>query len=226
MLKSILTQLSKPKYPKRSPIYSKSRPSIHYSFNIGYFTSTVNSTKDSSQINDPNNLSKSYNSRLLNRSIIAIRGPDSGKFLQDIMTIDLNKMDNRHRALYGLFMNPKGRIVTDGFVIKPMLAGQTDDNNEYWVDIQSDRFNNVIDYFRTYSLRKDIEIQDYSDIFTGTCFHSKFINHAKLLIIIVVTIQPEIPVPFKEGHIHDTIQNMMPMFDSEQYPGQKETDTV
>ena len=56
--------------------------------------------------------------KLNDRIVIGVRGEDATKFLQSIMTVDMQKMeDNKNqRALYGLFLNPKGRIIADAFI--------------------------------------------------------------------------------------------------------------
>ena len=94
--------------------------------------------------------------KLNDRSIIGIRGEDASKFLQSIMTLDMKVMDENpnHRALYGLFLNPKGRIIADGFVYKPYLAGQHGDMMEYWLDIETKVKDELVKHLRTYIMRK------------------------------------------------------------------------
>ena len=38
-------------------------------------------------------------------------------------------------AIYTSFLTVKGKTMLDAFVVKPRLAGQSEDDMEYWVDI-------------------------------------------------------------------------------------------
>lgn len=115
-----------------------------------------------------------WSTELNERAILSVRGPDSQKFLQDVTTADLSKMreDKELRALYALMLNPKGRIFTDCLVVKPLLANQDGDDVEFWVDVERKHLQTIIEYFRTYSLRKTIQVEDYSDVLTGNDFHN------------------------------------------------------
>ena len=54
-------------------------------------------------------------------------------------------------ALFTGFLNPKGRILMDGIIVKPKLAGQSvytefDDGKdiEYWIDVEKNPDSEVL----------------------------------------------------------------------------------
>jgi len=64
--------------------------------------------------------------KLKNRSVISVRGPDATSFLQNIITQDMKSFkdyDGERAALFTGFLNVKGRILMDGIIVKPKLAG-------------------------------------------------------------------------------------------------------
>ena len=66
-------------------------------------------------------------SQLTNRNVISVRGPDATSFLQNLTTNDMrifSKEGSDRAALMTAFLNPKGRVMFDAFVVKPKLAGQ------------------------------------------------------------------------------------------------------
>jgi len=78
-------------------------------------------------------------SKLSNRSMIQIKGKDINEFLQNIMSADISQFakNDKLRWIYGLWLNPKGRIVTDLFVVKPFTPSNRGDTLEYWIDVST-----------------------------------------------------------------------------------------
>jgi folate-binding Fe-S cluster repair protein YgfZ len=63
--------------------------------------------------------------KLDSRRIVSIRGPDSGSFLQGLMTADINTFKSegeKRAAIFTTFLNVKGKIIFDAIVAKPLLA--------------------------------------------------------------------------------------------------------
>ena len=52
----------------------------------------------------------------------------------------------------------------DAFVVKPRLAGQSEDDMEYWVDIHEEDADPLRKHLRRYAMRKNIQIEDISHI--------------------------------------------------------------
>jgi len=63
-------------------------------------------------------------SKLNNKSIISIRGENTSKFLQGLVSNDMRLFDNNpnRAAIYSCFLNTKGRIGFDSFIAKPKLG--------------------------------------------------------------------------------------------------------
>ena len=58
--------------------------------------------------------------------MISVRGPDATSFLQGLTTQDMRIFEREEpdrAALYTGFLNVKGKIMFDAFIVKPKLAG-------------------------------------------------------------------------------------------------------
>ena len=67
-------------------------------------------------------------------------------------------------AIYTSFLSVKGKTMYDAFVVKPRLAGQSEDDMEYWVDIHEEDADPLRKHLRRYAMRKNIQIEDISHI--------------------------------------------------------------
>ena len=52
----------------------------------------------------------------------------------------------------------------DAFVVKPRLAGQTEEDMEFWLDLASDDIDPLKKHLRRYAMRKNIQIEDISHV--------------------------------------------------------------
>jgi hypothetical protein len=68
---------------------------------------------------------KKYNSlfKLNDRAVLSVSGEDATSFLQSLITNDMNifKKNPNQVAIFSLFLNPKGRILFDGIIVKSDL---------------------------------------------------------------------------------------------------------
>ena len=150
-------------------------------------------------------------SHLRNRRVISVRGPDSQQFLQGLMTSDINhfKKDGKQRAaIFTTFLTVKGKIIFDAIIAKPLLANQKEDDLEFWMDVAECDLDEALKHLRKYAIRKKVLIQDISHI------------------IKVYSAQTEQGVDCNEGHLFDELQSRVEMFESEEFPGQFETDVL
>ncbi len=73
---------------------------------------------------DESNL-KNFNSifKLTDRGIVSVSGEDATAFLQGLITNDMNlfQKNSNQAAIFSLFLNPKGRILFDGIIVKSHL---------------------------------------------------------------------------------------------------------
>ena len=62
-------------------------------------------------------------------------------------------------------MNAKGKILFDGIVVKPKLAGQNDPEEvEYWIDVEDSQDKKaLLKHLKKYSLRKKVVVNDISE---------------------------------------------------------------
>ncbi|CDW76044.1 aminomethyl transferase [Stylonychia lemnae] len=148
-------------------------------------------------------------SKLKNRKIVAIKGADSTKFLQGLISQDMSlfEKDGSDRAsIYTSFLNVKGKVLLDGFLAKPLLANQVQDDTEYWLDVADYDVDDLQKHLKKYAIRKKIKVEDISHIISAYA---------------IQTLQG---VDCKEGHFFRPLQDTATMFESEEFPGQFETD--
>jgi len=75
--------------------------------------------------NDRIQFNKKYSAlfNLKNRTIISVSGEDSTNFLQSMISNDMKLFEKEkdRAAIFGLFLNPKGRVLYDAIIIKSQL---------------------------------------------------------------------------------------------------------
>merc|ERR1711957_731854 len=78
--------------------------------------------------------------KLNERSVLSVRGRDAKALLHNVSSTDLSLFDSEpdRAAVYAGFLSVKGKLMYDGTIAKPKLAAQTDDDTEFWVDVQQD----------------------------------------------------------------------------------------
>ncbi|HEY8194667.1 MAG TPA: folate-binding protein [Hyphomicrobium sp.] len=94
--------------------------------------------------------------RLTDRGVISVRGSDSEKLLQGLVTNDLEGLEQgaaRHAAL----LSPQGKIMFDFFVVR--VAGG------YLLDVAAAKAADLVKRLTLYKLRADVAIADVSSDF-------------------------------------------------------------
>ena len=97
---------------------------------------------------------------LLERAVVQIKGADSQKFLQGMVTNDIVK----HTYSYNYLLNNQGKYLFDFFVLKQK-------DGSYLLDIHKDSLDIFLKRLNLYKLRSNIEINDLSDEYN--VFYSK-----------------------------------------------------
>jgi len=92
---------------------------------------------------------------LPNWALIQIEGPDSGAFLQNLLTNDVLKMDVNSSKLAG-FCTPKGRLLASFWITRS-------ESNFYNLWISKDIANEFIQKLKLFRLRSKVEINLVSD---------------------------------------------------------------
>lgn len=82
-------------------------------------------------INSIKHLAKPNVIELQDRTIFIVEGNDTEKFLQGITTNNINLLypekypnletNSKRISLYTMFLNPKGKIITDALIIRPKV---------------------------------------------------------------------------------------------------------
>ncbi|QJC38112.1 hypothetical protein GJU04_00910 [Enterobacteriaceae endosymbiont of Donacia marginata] len=88
---------------------------------------------------------------LNNLQIINIKGTDSKTFLQNQLTIDINKLDNNSNFLNAIHCNSNGKILTNMHIFKKS-------NNHYKYIIQKNILKKYLESIKKYILFYDIKI--------------------------------------------------------------------
>jgi folate-binding protein YgfZ len=92
--------------------------------------------------------------RLPERSTVAVEGPDAEKFLQDLITNDLDLLKSQS-AVYAGLLSPQGKILFE-FIVVPSERG-------FVLETVRARAKDLVKRLSLYKLRAKIEISDRSD---------------------------------------------------------------
>jgi len=88
---------------------------------------------------------------LKDRDIISISGSDSASFLQNVITNDINKL-NESNSLYSALLTPQGKYLYDFFILKR--------EKNYLIDCESETAENLLSCFQKYKLNANIEFKN------------------------------------------------------------------
>ena len=102
----------------------------------------------------------------LDYSIIKIEGEDSAKFLQSIITNDINS----ETTIYSLMLTPQGKFLFD-FFITPM-------GNDYFIEISTAQLEPFISKLKLYRLRSKVSITHMPEY--GTIYSHQSLDLPKL----------------------------------------------
>ena len=103
---------------------------------------------------------------LKDRDIISISGSDSASFLQNIITNDIDKL-NESNSLYSALLTPQGKYLHDFFILKH--------EKNYLIDCESETAENLLSCFQKYKLNANIEFKNItSDNSVAIITYKKF----------------------------------------------------
>ena len=86
---------------------------------------------------------------MCDRTIICVNGPDAKSFLQNLVTNDVDKLDNN--IIYAALLTPQGKLVTDFFLV--------DSGQGVLIDVNSKVSDTLLKLLSLYKLRADINIE-------------------------------------------------------------------
>lgn len=92
---------------------------------------------------------------LADRGVILVRGPDTRKFLQSIVTNDVDRLQSQP-AIHAGLLSPQGKLLFDFFVVT--------ENEGIFVDVARDRVADLIKRLTLYKLRAQVTISNVSEL--------------------------------------------------------------
>jgi hypothetical protein len=105
---------------------------------------------------------------LEDRGILFINGFDAKEFLQNLVTNDINKVDNSNSCFASL-LTPQGKFLFDFLIVKH--------KDGYFIDCEKKQADNLFKKFNTYKLRSKVEIMNLSNEFVVAAFsYEKFMS--------------------------------------------------
>jgi len=105
---------------------------------------------------------------LEDRGILFVQGKDAKEFLQNIITNDINKV-NETNSCFASLLTPQGKYLFDFLIIKH--------KNGYFLDCEKLQIENLFNQLNLYKLRSKIEILNLSNEFVvGAISNEKFLK--------------------------------------------------
>ena len=86
---------------------------------------------------------------MVDRTVLCVSGPDAKSFLQNLVTNDVNKLNDN--IIYSALLNPQGKLVTDFFLV--------DFEQKILIDVNSKASDNLLKLLNLYKLRAEIVIE-------------------------------------------------------------------
>jgi len=107
--------------------------------------------------------------RLTDRGVVSVRGPDSEKLLQGLVTNEIEGLTEGEARFAGL-LSPQGKILFDFFVVKVA--------DGYFLDVPAAKAPDLVKRLTMYKLRADVTITDETADFA---IHAVWDNGAEAL---------------------------------------------
>ena len=105
---------------------------------------------------------------LEDRGILFVNGLDAKEFLQNLVTNDINKVDNSN-CCFASLLTPQGKFLFDFLIVKHKSG--------YFIDCEKKQADKLFKKFNTYKLRSKVEIMNLSNEFIVATFsYEKFMS--------------------------------------------------
>ena len=89
------------------------------------------------------------------RAALTVRGADGAEYLQGQLTNDIEALE-RGQGCYAALLDRKGHLQADMRVLRL-------EDEEIWLDLETGPAPAVLKHLRTYSIGRDVEVEDVSD---------------------------------------------------------------
>ena len=105
---------------------------------------------------------------LEDRGILFVNGLDAKEFLQNLVTNDINKVDNSNSCFASL-LTPQGKFLFDFLIVKHKSG--------YFIDCEKKQADNLFKKLNIYKLRSKVDIMNLSNEFVIAAFsYEKFMS--------------------------------------------------
>ena len=105
---------------------------------------------------------------LEDRGILFIQGPDTNEFLQNLITNDIDKV-NENNSCFASLLNPQGKYLFDFLIVKHKKG--------FFIDCEKKQIEELYRQLMIYKLRSNIEILNLSNEFVIAAFsYKKFMS--------------------------------------------------
>ena len=101
---------------------------------------------------------------LEDRAILFVSGDDAKEFLQNLISNDINKV-NDHNSCFASLLTPQGKFLFEFIVVKHKSG--------YFIDCEKNQANDLFKQLIIYKLRSKVEILNLSNEFVVAVFDSK-----------------------------------------------------
>jgi tRNA-modifying protein YgfZ len=92
------------------------------------------------------------------RAALLVKGPDAAEYLQGQLTNDTEALEPE-RGCYAALLDRKGHLSSDMRVLRL-------ENGDFWLDLEPSAAEAVLKHLRTYSIGREVEIDDVTDRWT------------------------------------------------------------
>ncbi len=93
---------------------------------------------------------------ILNRGVLSISGKDAKRFLQGLITNDIEQV-SEEKAIYTALLTPQGKFLHD-FIISERLG-------TLFLEVEKSRLEDLQKHLKVYKLKADVELDDVSDLY-------------------------------------------------------------
>jgi folate-binding Fe-S cluster repair protein YgfZ len=91
------------------------------------------------------------------RSLVKITGQDSGKYLQNMLTNDINRLNEGNtRSIYSMVLNNRGRVLHDVLVYR--INSLVQPTNEYLIEVDKAYLQDFLKMCQIYKIKKKVDI--------------------------------------------------------------------
>ncbi|RTG82064.1 transferase CAF17, mitochondrial [Schistosoma bovis] len=120
-------------------------------------------------------------SQLKERSLICVHGTSADEFLQGLITNDIKSINQPNSFMYSLFLNSKGRVLTDAFIYHTNRLSTN--QSDYLVEVDVSCVPDMVKHLKQYNLRGkvkiDADLSVYPWVAMPTSRHSNQLNNYK-----------------------------------------------